>query len=207
MSHYIQLIGLLGLMLFYSGSISAVDGYQFIDARTQSLGGCGSVIPGFSNPSLYVFFSSEGWIASLQYRNKYVMNEFSTYAGMFNFPNRYLNAGVYVSRYGFNAYHETMASLHIYRRLSKYISLGVRADYLNLHYSQSESNKSAVTADLFFSAQPAENLFISVLALNPIGVDVKVGADKMEVPIVLAVGTRYLYQKKFGVQVELEKDF
>lgn len=206
MKFFFKLIG-LSILFSWGVCVSAKDGYQFVDAKANALGGCSAVLPGFLNPSLYVFFPSEGRIASLQYRNKYAMKEFSTYAGMFNFPNRYLNAGLYISRYGFKAYHETMVSLHAYRQLSKHLSLGVRVDYLNLHYSPSESNKSAVTADLFLSAQPVDNLFLSLVAMNPIAVDVKVGEDKLEIPIILALGARYMFQQKFGVQVELEKDF
>lgn len=191
---------------FFFNTCKALDVYHFIDTRAYSMGNCLSVLPGFANPAGYVF-ASDNRKVSLQYVNRYGIKELSTYAGTFNFPNKYLNIGVYMSRYGFKAYHETLSSFNMYRKLSSYIGLGIRVNYMNLHYSDRESNKSLLTADIGLLVQPLEHFILSVLAINPFCIDLKVNGRKIEVPIILSVGASYQLSDSFLVVAEVEKDF
>ncbi|MEG1547046.1 MAG: hypothetical protein RR371_07360, partial [Bacteroides sp.] len=79
-------------------------------------------------------------------------------------PNKYLDAGLYIARFGFSAYNETLLSLNCYKRLSDYISLGIRISYFSLHYTAKESNAGAVTGDIGITIRPMEHFLMSVVA-------------------------------------------
>lgn len=192
---------------YFVSNCKALDVYHFIDSEACAMGGCLSALPGFANPAGYVFDDASGRVVSLQYANRYGVKELSTYAGMFNFPNKYLNAGIYVSRYGFRSYNETLASINAYRSLSSWMGLGVRVSYLHLHHSESASDRSLVTADIGIRLKPTERLVLSVLAVNPFCIEMKADGQKMEVPVILSVGGNYLFSDTFSTVVEVEKDF
>ena len=200
-------IALLFLGLFFCMNIpcKALDVYQFINARTAAMGDCVSVLPAFANPSGYAFCELRQ--VSLHYLNRYGIKELSTYAGSFNFPNSYLNVGAYISRYGFKAYNENLFSVNLYRKLSSFLALGVRVNYLNIHYSDTEPNKSLFTADIGVLARPADKLTLSVLAVNPFLVKMKSDSKKMEIPVVLSLGASYEILPALLMCAEVEKDF
>ncbi len=197
-------ISILYFTLF-SYTCRALDVYQFVDTKAYSMGNVLSVLPGFANPAGYGFDTDRFF--SLQYTNRYGVKELSTFAGMVNFPNKYQNAGVYVSRFGFKAYHKTLVSLNVYRKLTSYLSLGIRINYLNLHYSDKESNHSLVSGDIGVLMRPLKNLHLSVVAVNPVRSTIKIGEKKSDVPILLIIGASYQIVESFLVSAEIEKDF
>lgn len=190
---------------YFLSICKALDVYQYIDAKAYSMGNTLSVLPGFANPASCSFTTVRS--ASLQYVNRYGVKELSTYAGLINLPNKYLNTGLYMSRFGFNAYHETMVSVNVYKKLSSYLGLGIRINYLNLHYSDKETNKSLVTGDIGVYIKPVKHLILSVLAVNPLRTGIKIGKNKYDTSIILSVGVSYEIAKYFLVTGELEKDF
>lgn len=183
----------------------AQNTYHFVDTRAYSMGNTLSVLPGFTNPAGYGFEYSRH--IALQYVNRYGVKELSTYAGMINFPNKYLDTGLYVSRYGIDAYNETTVSMNFYKKLSGYLSLGIRINYLNLHYSGRESNKSLLTGDIGLLTRPVKNCTFSVLAINPLQTTFKAGEEELEIPALLLVGVSYQPVNNFLLTAEVEKDF
>lgn len=193
------------LISFCSNTCKALDVYQFVDSRAYSMGNTLSILPGFANPASYGFVPLRH--VALQYVNRYGVKELATYAGTVNYPNKYLNAGLYVSYFGFDAYHETLISADFYKKLSAYFSLGIRMNYFNLHYSERESSRSLLTADIGILVYPLEHLNVSVLAVNPLRTELKIGEEKFETPVILTVGASYEIENNFLVTAEIEKDF
>lgn len=183
----------------------ALDVYRFVDSRAYSMGNTVSVLPGFSNPASCGFLVSSS--ASVQYMNRYGMKELTTYTGNIDYQNDYLNVGLQFSRFGYKDYNEMLISSNLYRKLNHYISLGVRLNYLCWHYSEEFHNKSVVTGDIGLLIRPADNLNISVLAVNPLQTEVEIGGGKEELPVILSVGISYEIEKCLLLTVEVEKDF
>lgn len=198
------LISILYFTLF-SYTCRALDVYQFVDTKAYSMGNVLSVLPGFANPASEGF--SKNRFFSLRYLNRYGIKELSTFAGVVNYPNKYLDAAMYISRFGFKAYHETMISLNVYKKLSSYISLGIRVNYLNLHYSNRESNKGVVSGDIGVLVHPLDNLNFSILAINPMRSGIKIKEEKSNIPVLLLVGASYQIIESFLASIEIEKDF
>lgn len=193
-------------VLFLSvDTCKALDIYQFIDARALSLGNTTSILPGFTNPAAFGFSSSRYF--SLQYINRYSVKELSTYSASINYPNKYLNTGLYVSRFGFDLYNETLVAANFYRQLSSSVSLGVRIDYVSLHYSAKESNSTIFTGDVGFLFHPSEEVYVSLLVVNPLRVDIKIGEEREELPVILTGGFSYEVNKSFLITSEMEKNF
>lgn len=201
---FISILCLIQLFGFIF-TCKALDVCNFVDVRAYSMGNTLSVLPGFSNPASCGFKVSRYF--SLQYINRYGVKELSTWAGTINYPNRYLNTGLNVSRFGMKAFHETSVSVNAYRKLSTFISLGIRVNYFNLHYSDKHPNKSSITADIGVLVLPWEHLYFSVLAINPFFISNRVGEMKGKSPSVLSVGLSYELSESFLLTGEVEKNF
>lgn len=85
--------------------------------------------------------------------------------------------------------------------------MGLRLNYLNWHYSEKSGNKSAVTGDIGVLVRPLEDLTISVLAVNPLRTDIKIGGEREELPVALSVGLSYRIEKQLLITTEVEKYF
>lgn len=183
----------------------ALDVYQLTDSRAYSMGNTTTVLPGFGNPAGYGFEPSRH--LSLHYANRYGVKELSLFSGVVNYSNPYLDVGLSVSRFGFDAYNETLLSANFYKKLASYLSVGIRVNYLNLHYSMREESKSLFTADIGALLKPIERLTLSVVAVNPANTKLRVGEEQTEIPVVLLVGAAYQVSSDFLLTGEVEKDF
>lgn len=203
---YISLSALILIVICAPfNTCKALDSDRFINARAYSMGNTSSVLPGFTNPASYGFLSSR--ILCLEYINRYGIKELSSFAGMINYPNQYLNGGIYVSRYGFDGYNETLASINFYKKLSQIISLGMRMNYLGIHYSDKESDAGAVTGDVGILMHPTENLNLSFLVINPLRTEMKMGENSVQLPNLLTMGISYQPEQTCLLTAEVEKDF
>lgn len=200
---------LLSILYFALSCISitckALDVYRFVDSRAYSMGNAVSVLPGFSNPASQGFSVSSN--VSVQYMNRYGIKELTTYVGTVDYLNDYLNVGVQLSRFGYKEYNEMLISSNLYRKLNQYISIGIRLNYLRWHYSEEAHNKSVITGDIGILVRPIENFNVSVLAVNPLQTEVKIGEEKEELPVILSVGVSYEIEKCLLLTAEVEKDF
>jgi hypothetical protein len=121
--------------------------------------------------------------------------------------NHYLNTGLYISKYGFDAYNETMVGLNFYKQLSKLICLGVRMNYSGIHYSDDEPDVAAFTGDIGVLIRPADILNISLLIVNPLRTELKMGEEIAQLPNILTMGVSFQPEELFLLTAEIEKDF
>lgn len=178
---------------------------RYLDARTYAMGNTASVLPGFCNPASSAFLSTK--YLSLQYTNKYGLKELSSFAGIVNYPNSYLNTSFYLSRYGFDIYNETLISLNVYKQLSKRLALGLRTNYINIHYSDKEPNTGILTADIGMLISLSNSVNISFMITNPLRTQIKMGDEKHSLPNNLVMGVSYQLDKTFLLTSEIEKDY
>ncbi|MBP1594313.1 MAG: hypothetical protein H6Q12_1331 [Bacteroidetes bacterium] len=189
---YISLSALILFTIFTPfNTCKALDSDRFINTRAYSMGNTSSVLPGFTNPASYGFLSSRS--LSLEYINRYGIKELSSFAGIVNYPNHYLNTGLYISKYGFDAYNETMVGLNFYKQLSRLISLGIRMNYSGIHYSDDEPDVAAFTGDIGILVRPADEL--------------KMGEEIAQLPNILTMGVSFQPEDMFLLTAEIEKDF
>lgn len=176
-----------------------------MNARAYSMGNTASLLSGFYNPAGNVFSPTRS--VALEYINKYGLKELSSYAGIVNYPNDYLNGSVYVSRYGFDLYHETSVDINVYKLLSKRIALGVRMNYYNVYYSDKEPSANSITADVGMLISIKQDVNISLMVTNPLRTQIKINEDKQSLPNKLLMGISYQPDPIFLLTTEVEKDF
>lgn len=200
-------VSILCFLLFYPASkLHAIETNDRADARSYSMGNVQSVLPGFTNPASFGFISPFRYL-SLHYINRYGLKELATWSAAINYPNKYLNAGLIVSRYGMNAFHQTFAGLNVYRKLSGHLCLGIRINYMNFHYSGKESNKSVFTGDIGMYIPVSDSFTLTLLAVNPFCIRMKTGDTKERLPSALSVGVSYEPAGSFLITGEIEKNF
>lgn len=169
------------------------------------MGNTASVLPGFFNPASSAI-SPTRYLA-LEYINKYGLKELSSFAGIVSYPNVYLNSSLYLSKYGFDAYHEILISLNVYKMLSKRLSLGLRVNNINVHYSEKESNANVLTADLGVLISMTDAVNISFMVTNPLRTEIKMCDEKYSLSNKMLIGVSYQPDKKLLLTSEIEKDF
>ncbi|WP_321439118.1 hypothetical protein [uncultured Bacteroides sp.] len=206
MKHLSLSVPIFLFLLFLSfNTCKAVESDRIIDARAYSMGNTSSVLPGFTNPSSYGFLPSRS--LSLGYVSRYGIKELSSFACTVNYPNQYLNGAMYISRYGFDAYNETIVGFNFYKKLSQLISLGMRINYLGVHYSDKESDAGILMGDVGVLMCPADNLNLSFLVINPLRTEIKIGEENTQLANVLTMGISYQPKEMFLLTAEIEKDF
>lgn len=182
----------------------SIDIYRYITAKSAALGGCYASVEGVSNPAFEAFNSKR--YLQLNYCNRYGVKELASYSCVFNYPNKYLNSSCIVRRYGFSDYNETLLGVNFYRLLNSKLALGIRANYLMLHYAQQKHDLSVITADVGLLTHPVNNIYLSVLIINPLRTGLEVNKEKINLPSIFLLGSQYLFSSSFLFVVELEKE-
>lgn len=200
-------ISILSFILIFAplNTCKALDVDHLISARAYAMGNTASVLPGFYNPASSSILPTR--YLALEYINKYGLKELSSFAGIINYPNVYLNSSLYISKYGFDAYHEILISLNVYKRLSKKLSLGLRANNINVYYSEKESNANVLTADLGVLISMTDAVNISFMVTNPLRTEIKMCDEKYPLSNKMLIGISYQPDRHFLLTSEIEKDF
>lgn len=197
-------LSILLTMLFISPKMMyAEDLFSYADIRSWSMGKTFTAICSSGNPSGYAF-ETKSTIAA-NYINRYGMKELSTYScfGMYN--NRILNTGIYISRFGMNAYNENKASIYFSRQLSEHIALGIRINYLFWQMYSMENNVHAITADIGMLIKPTEKLTIGMVINNPVRKGIIKGKSMDKLPVMIAAGISYEPLSTLLLTCEVEK--
>lgn len=192
-------------IFIYLITCKAVESGKFIDSHAYSMGNTSSVLPGFTNPASSGFILNKSF--SLEYLNRFGIKELSSFGCILNYPNKYLNTGLYVSRYGFSDYNETSFSANFYKALSKTVSLGIRMNYLGIHYSDKEQDATSLTGDVGLLVRTSDYLNLSFLVINPLRTEIKMGEESAQLSNVLTMGISFQPEDMFLLTGEIEKDF
>lgn len=194
---------LLCLLLNFAGQrVHGGDLLRFISARNAAMGHCSATMPGYANPAAAVLM--QGRLIAFDYENRYCIKALSTYSLSGYFPNRYLDAGFHISRYGMTAYNENRLSANVYKRLNEHISLGIRVNYSFVQMAEAD-NIHAVTADAGLLLQPADGFRIGAFFLNPIRSGIVKGDKTEKLPQAAALGLAYEFPFSFTASCEVYK--
>lgn len=195
---------LLTILFIFPLRVYAEDLFSYADIRSWSMGKAFTAIPSSGNPSGYAFDTKS--IISANYVNRYGMKELSTYSCFASYNNKILNTGLYISRFGMNAYNENKVSVHFNRKLSKYIALGIRINYLLWQMYDMENNVHALTADIGMLIKPTEKLTIGLVINNPVKRGIIKGKSRDKLPVMIATGISYKPLSTLLLTCEVEKN-
>lgn len=204
MNNFVKAIICVFVMICPAGKAFAFDMFGYIDIRSSSMGRTFAAVCSPGNPSSYSFAGKS--VLSIDYINRFGMKELSSYSAFANIDNRIVNTGVYLSRFGMDSYNENKFSLYFHRQLSRYISIGIRINYLfwQMHYQK--NNVHAVTADVGMSIKPLDKLMIGIVINNPVKKGIIKGKSIDKLPVMIAVGVSYKPVSDLLLTCEVEKN-
>ncbi|MCL1941961.1 MAG: hypothetical protein FWF54_00180 [Candidatus Azobacteroides sp.] len=171
----------------FCGTLSAFTGFSFSDVRSKGMGEADVASVSFGNPSGLSFAGKR--IISLSYENRYEIKELSTIGATMMYPNKLLDVGVRLSRFGYEYYHETSVGASVSRKLVSGFALGIRFDYLNVYVAGSEAKKYFYTVDAGIQWQMDKKLTVGFMVNNPVGASMNTGEKS---PVIFRFGIQYL---------------
>jgi|GEM_PF-1323982 len=187
---------------------------DFVDARAWALGQTSAITPGFTNPA-FSTIEEKRYIAA-NYLNRFDLKELSTLSVMAQVPNKYLNGAIYFSHYGCTEYNEMKGAINVSKALSDGWTLGVRVNYLRLHYSEEYSDKGLLTADVgaIYKVPQVEGLTLAALLINPLQSSTQIGKEttsyspnnQLTLPSSFIVGAAYELNEDLITQAEVDKE-
>ncbi len=195
---------MLLLWLCFGLCVVASDECSFVDAQMAGVGFASVSLGAIDNPG-GISLRSESY-ASLNYENRYNLKELSQITAVGVWCNRWLDAGLAVSSFGYEKYGETRFAANISKKLFSGASLGVRLNYLSLLLSDEEGCKSVLSADVGMLVSPVEKLQIGVVVQNFIRTSYRTRRDEYTVPLVLRAGANYSAAKDLKLIGEIGKE-
>jgi len=186
-----------------TGSLYAADNNAIFDARTSAMGSASVSLITFDNPGANSLVAASR--VSLHYANAYGLKELSTSAAALFYANRILDAGLVVSRFGYEKYNETRLSGNFSKKLSKRLSAGVRFNYYSILMSEEEGAKSTLSTDAGVLMHLLPELTVGASVHNFIRTTYTTARGDFELPLLLRVGANYSFNKDFMIVGELAK--
>ncbi|MDR2475672.1 MAG: hypothetical protein LBD45_07420 [Bacteroidales bacterium] len=155
---------LLFAVVFLHGRLYSGGGLDFENARSKALGVSGISLASPANPSGISFFDSS--VASITYGNRFSLKELAEFSAVLSYPNRWLDAGLAFSRFGYEHYNENRIGLSVARKLSATISAGLRFNYFFIHVSDVDEQPAALTTDIGCYWKPSDFVSVGFLFSN-----------------------------------------
>lgn len=184
--------------------IGFAQGNVLSDARTSALGYASVSLQSIDNPSANSFFNKSS--ISVHYQNPFAVKELTTVAAHLFIANRFLDAAVVVSHFGFEKYNENQVALQVSKRLSSQISVGVRVRYLSLLMAETENRKSVISSDIGFIYSPIRKLVIGFSADNIVSTPYSTARGEYKSSPILRIGANYSVTKELILVGELMSD-
>ncbi len=195
----------------FTTALHATDDFCNLGARATGLGHSS-----ISFRDLWSVVNNQAGIAFIErptlgisYEERFRMKEMSIKTVAFAMPtNRIGNFGVSYTHFGDSEYNETRINFAYGRMLGKHFAMGLAFDYLGFSVSGASEGGSTgtVTGELGIMAEPLENLWISVHAYNPFGVNVSNYEYEEEIPTLYRLGVLYHFNEELLFVAEVEKD-
>jgi len=141
----------------------------------------------------------------LYYTNRFLMKELSSQALVFAYPTPFGNIGLSVDYFGYAQQSEMQLGLAYAKKLNKYISLGVKFDYLQYQQAKEYGNTYAVLAEVGILSHPYDNIFIGAHVYNPSMAKFNTIVEK-SAPTIFALGIAYIPDPLVKLTAQVDKD-
>ncbi|MDL2222083.1 hypothetical protein LJC35_05980 [Parabacteroides sp. OttesenSCG-928-N08] len=141
-----------------------VNNLRHPDTRCLGMASHGETLSALLNPALIAL--SERREITLQYYNRYGMEELGTLSGGFLYPNELLPAAIHLSSFGYDQYRETMMRLAVAKQIHRRWTIGVAFQYLILQTDLFDEQPSWLSTDIGLSFSPSEALLLGVSLTN-----------------------------------------
>lgn len=150
--------------------------------------------------------TQQGWHFGLYYENQWLLKETAFKCGGIakNVPNIGC-FGISVRQYGWSQFSQNLFSIAYARDFGPYLQMGLRADWIWLHFGDAYPDRNAPGFELGIQSQVTEKLRLGASLFNPLNSKLKT-LNEEALPVVMKVGLSYQLTEDFIGQLEIEKD-
>ena len=187
---------------------NAIDYNRIVGGRAASLGRTAiadqSIWSVHNNPSGIALL--KGWSFGLYYENQWMLKETAFKSGSLTASIPKVGCfGLSVNQFGSSQYNESSFGLAYARSFGPYLQMGLRVDYLLLHFGEGYPNRGAFDFALGIQSQVTEKLRLGACLIHPIMSRWKT-LNEDQLPIVMRLGLSYQLTQTFVGQVDVERD-
>ncbi len=144
------------------------------------------------------------YTAGIFFENSYLIKELNLSSVGFSYVSKYLNTGLYLSRYGINSYNQGNAALVLGKHIWKNISIGGKICYHYIQVAEGYGSVAAFTGEFGINAQLTKGFTAAAHVTNP--THEKIGNEVKEtLPSSLVFGVSYSTPWGFTVFTDLDK--
>jgi hypothetical protein len=159
------------VVLILSISIPSSGALVTSDARSRSLALADAALTGdatgWSNPAALAYL--ERPCINLQAENPWYVSELTAAAFSFCLPVRAGTFALTLSRYGYEAFHESQAGLSFGKSLGRKVKAGVNLDYRRIKQYADYGNLYAIIPSFGIQVLPVSSLVLGLQVSNPAG--------------------------------------
>ena len=141
----------------------------------------------------------------IYYTNRFLLKELSSQSLVFAYPTKFGNIGASVEYFGYSQQSELQLGLAYAKKFNKYISLGVKFDYLQYQQLEEYGNTHAVIAEVGILSHPYKNIFIGAHVYNPSRSKFNTSVEKYA-PTIFSVGIAYIPDPLVSLTAQIDKD-
>lgn len=141
----------------------------------------------------------------LYYTNRFLLKELSSQSLVFAYPTKFGNIGVSVDYFGYSQQSEIQFGLAYAKKFNKYISLGIKFDYLQYQQAEEYGNTHAVLAEIGILSHPYENIYIGAHVYNPSMAKFNTSVEKYA-PTIFSIGIAYVPDPLVSLTAQVDKD-
>lgn len=196
---------LIGLLLLSFSSFSQ---------GTFGLGGksAGMAHASINNTDVWAMNHNVGALAYLEsfevsgyYENKYLLKELNVTGLAAAYPTKFGTFGLSASTFGFDLYRHSEIGFGYSLKLAKFISAGVKLNYLNYRFGLDYGVKHSFTAELGIMAKIKDKVAIGAHVYN-ITRTKMADFENERIPTIISLGVTYFVSDKINLTLEAEKD-
>ena len=147
----------------------------------------------------------ESFEISGYYENKYLLKQLNVSGLAAAYPTNFGTFGLQASTFGFNQYRHTEVGFGYSLKLAKFISAGVKLNYLNYRFGQNYGVKHAFTAELGLMAKIKDKVAIGAHVYNLTRTKMA-DFENERIPTIISLGVTYFVSEKINLTLEAEKD-
>jgi hypothetical protein len=141
---------------------------------------------------------------ALYYTNRFLLKELSSQSMVFAYPSKLGNWGVSVDYFGYSEQSELQLGLAYAKKINKYISLGVKFDYLQYQQAEIYGNTRAIVAEVGILSNPYENIFVGAHVYNPSRSKFNTAVEKYA-PTIFNIGIAYKPDPMVSLTAQVDK--
>ena len=148
----------------------------------------------------------QGWHGGLYYENQWLLKETAYKSG--GLAKHIADVGCFglsICQYGWSQFSENLFSVAYARDFGPYFQMGLRTDWILLHFGDAYPDRNAPGFELGIQSQVTEQLRLGATLFNPFRLKFKT-LNEDTLPVVMAMGLAYQFTEDFVGQLELEKD-